>query len=96
MYSALTGPAISQRPPSQALVPDVAGTSWVDAAADLATAGLEPNALPELPPRLETRGLGVCPWYISIVTSGNRAGSRLRATSGESVSGSCSPGTMDR
>ncbi len=39
---------------AQALVPNVAGMPWVDAAAVLATAGLEPNALPELPPPLET------------------------------------------
>lgn len=39
---------------AQALVPNVAGMPWVDAAAVLETAGLEPNALPELPPPLET------------------------------------------
>ena len=39
---------------AQALVPNVAGMPWVDAAAVLATAGLEPNALPELSPPLET------------------------------------------
>ena len=39
---------------AQALVPNVAGLPWADAAALLATAGLEPNALPELPPPLET------------------------------------------
>lgn len=39
---------------AQSLVPNVAGMSWVDAAAALAAAGLEPNALPELPPPLET------------------------------------------
>lgn len=39
---------------AQALVPNVAGMPWADAAAVLETAGLEPNALPELPPPLET------------------------------------------
>lgn len=39
---------------AQALVPNVAGMPWVDAAAVLATAGLEPNALRELPPPGET------------------------------------------
>jgi len=39
---------------AQSLVPNVAGMSWVDAAADLLTAGFEPNALPELPAPLAT------------------------------------------
>ncbi len=39
---------------AQALVPNVAGLPWVEAADVLATAGLEQNALPELPPPLET------------------------------------------
>ena len=39
---------------AQALVPNVAGMPWVDAAAVLAAAGLEPNALPELPAPVET------------------------------------------
>ena len=34
---------------AQALVPNVAGMPWADAAAVLATAGLEPLSLPELP-----------------------------------------------
>jgi LysM domain/PASTA domain len=38
---------------AQALVPNVAGMPWVDADAALVTAGLEPNALPELPAPLE-------------------------------------------
>ena len=39
---------------TQSSVPNVAGKSWVDAAADLLAAGLAPNALPELPAPLET------------------------------------------
>ncbi len=38
---------------AQALVPNVAGMAWVEAAAVLETAGLEPNALPELPAPVE-------------------------------------------
>ena len=39
---------------AQALVPNVAGMSYADAVAALASAGLEPNALRELPPPGET------------------------------------------
>jgi hypothetical protein len=44
---------------AQALVPNVAGMPWVDAAEALTTAGLEPLSLPELPAPLDTPDPGL-------------------------------------